>query len=174
LRYLNLLFYFFLSLFYYFSLIQILGLTQMMPGQTTPKAASKAHNLRDCSKPLTGHQLQEAEGEEASEEGLALNLEDCSAYSVGRIRDTQQGHAMSRSKSRRRSLKPKHDRISRSRPCIMPHAIRRISLNMWATRNPRHQLLQQVILKPTTSLAPTLAHNQQPEGHRQAQQQRDT
>jgi hypothetical protein len=67
----------------------------MMTGQTTPKAASKAHSLRECSKPLTGHQLQEAEGEEASEEGLALNLGDCSAYSMGRIRDTQQGRAKS-------------------------------------------------------------------------------
>jgi hypothetical protein len=35
--------------------------TQMMIGQTTPKAASKALNQRECSKPPTGHQLQEAE-----------------------------------------------------------------------------------------------------------------
>jgi hypothetical protein len=74
---------------------------QMMTGQTTLKAANKAHNLQECSKPLIGHQLQEAEGEEALEVGLALNPGDCSAYSVGRIRDTQQGHAKSRSKSRR-------------------------------------------------------------------------
>jgi hypothetical protein len=33
--------------------------------------------------------------EEASEEGSALNPEDCSAYFVGRIRDTQQGRAKS-------------------------------------------------------------------------------
>ena len=98
-------------------------------------------------QPLTGHQLQEAEGEEASEEGSALNPGDCSVYSVGRIRDTQQGRAKSRSKSRRRSLKSKHCRISRSRSCILPHAIRHISLNMWSTSNPRHQLLRQVILK---------------------------
>jgi hypothetical protein len=121
--------------------------TQMMTGQIIPKAASKAHNLRECSKPVTGHQLQKAEGEEASEEGSALNLGDCFAYSMGRIRDTQQGRAKSRSKSRRTSLKPKHDRISRSRSCILLHAIRHISLNMWATSNPRHQLLRQVILK---------------------------
>jgi hypothetical protein len=118
-----------------------------MTGQTTPKAASKAHNLRGCSKPLTSHQLQEVEGEEASEEGSALTPGDYSIYSVGRIRDTQQGRAKSRSKSRRRSLKPKHGRISRSRSCILPHVIRHISLNMWATSNPRHQLLRQVILK---------------------------
>jgi hypothetical protein len=62
--------------------------TQMMTGQIIPKAASKAHNLRECSKLPIGHQPQEAEGGEASEEGLVLNPGDCSAYSVGRIRDT--------------------------------------------------------------------------------------
>jgi hypothetical protein len=121
--------------------------TQMMTGQITPRAASKAHNLRECSKLLTGHQPSEAEGAKASEEGLALSPGDCSAYSVGRIMDTQQGRAKSRSKSRRKSLKPKHDRMSRSRSCILLHAIRHISLNMWGTSNPRHQLLRQVILR---------------------------
>ena len=81
------------------------------------------------------------------EEGSTLNLGDCSTYSVGRIRDTQQGCAKSRSKSRRRSLKLKRGKISRSRSCILLHAIRHISLNMWATSNPRHQLLRQVIHK---------------------------
>jgi hypothetical protein len=75
---------------------------QMMTGQTTLKAANKAHNLQEYSKPLAGHQLQEAEEEEALEEGSTLNPRDCSPYSVGRIRDTQQGRAKSRSKSRRR------------------------------------------------------------------------
>jgi hypothetical protein len=69
-------------------------------------------------------------GGEASEEGLVLNLGDCSAYSVGRIRDTQQGRAKSRSKSIRRSLKPKRDRISRSKSCTLLHDIHHTSLNM--------------------------------------------
>jgi hypothetical protein len=86
-------------------------------------------------------------GGEASEEDLALSPGDCSAYSVGRIRDTQQGRAKSQSKSRRRSLKPKRDRISRRRSCILLHAIRHISLNMWATSNPRRWLLRRVILR---------------------------
>jgi hypothetical protein len=51
--------------------------------ETTLKAANKAHNLYECNKPFTGHQLQEAEEEEASEEGSALNPGDCSAYSMG-------------------------------------------------------------------------------------------
>jgi hypothetical protein len=121
--------------------------TQMMTGKITPRATSKAHNLRECNKLPTGHQPQEAEEGEASEEGLALSPGDCFAYSVERIRDTQQGRAKSRSKSRRKSLKLKHDRISRSRSCTLLHAIHRISLNMWATSNPRHQLLRQVIHK---------------------------
>jgi hypothetical protein len=73
----------------------------MMIGKTTLKAANKAHNLQECNKPLTGHQPQEAEEEEASKEGSTLNPGDCSPYSVGRIRDTQQGRAKSRSKRRR-------------------------------------------------------------------------
>jgi hypothetical protein len=37
----------------------------------------------------------EAEEEEALEEGSAPNLECCSAYFAGRIKDIQQGHAKS-------------------------------------------------------------------------------
>jgi hypothetical protein len=119
----------------------------MMIGQITPKATSKAHNLRECRKLPTGHQPQEAEGGEASEEGLALSPGDCSAYSVERTRDTQQGCAKSQSKSIRKSLKLKHDGISRSRSCTLLHVIRHISLNMLVTSNPRPQLLRQVIHK---------------------------
>jgi hypothetical protein len=65
--------------------------TQMMTGQITPRAASKAHNLRECSKLPIGPQPQEAEEGEASKEGLTLSLGDCSAYSMEKIRDIQQG-----------------------------------------------------------------------------------
>ena len=87
-------------------------------------------------------------GGEASEDGLALNPGDCSAYFVGRIRDTQQGRAKSRSKSRRKSLKLKHDRTRRSRSCILLHAILRISQSMWAINSLRLLLLRQVTPKP--------------------------
>jgi hypothetical protein len=118
-----------------------------MTGKITPRAASKAHNLQECSKIPTGHQPQEAEGGEASEEGLLLNLGDCSTYSMGRIRDTQQGRAKSWSKSRRRLMKSKRGKISRSRSCTLLHAIRHTSLNMWAISNPRRRSLRRVILK---------------------------
>jgi hypothetical protein len=66
-------------------------LAQVMTGQTTLKATSKAPNLEECTKALTDHQLQGAEVEEASEEGSAPNPGGCFVYSVGRIRNIQQG-----------------------------------------------------------------------------------
>jgi hypothetical protein len=70
-------------------------------GETTLKAISKAPSLQGGNKVLTGHQLQEAE-EEASQEGSVPNLEGCSVYSVGKIRDIQQGCAKSRSRSKKK------------------------------------------------------------------------
>jgi hypothetical protein len=52
------------------------------------RAASKAHSLREYSKLPTGHQPREAEGGGTLKEGMVINPEDCSAYSMGRIRDT--------------------------------------------------------------------------------------
>jgi hypothetical protein len=79
---------------------------------------------------------------------MVINLGDCSAYFVGRIRDTRQGRAKSRSKRRRKALKPKHGRTSRSRSCILLHAILHISLSMWAISNLRCPLLRRVTPKP--------------------------
>jgi hypothetical protein len=74
----------------------------MIAGQTTLKATNKASNLQECNKALTDHQLQGAEEEEASEEGSTPNPGGCFVYSMGRIRDIQQGRAKSRSKSKNR------------------------------------------------------------------------
>jgi hypothetical protein len=118
----------------------------MMTGQITPsnQQSSQSSGMKQTSyRPPAPR----GRGGEASEEGLVLNLGDCSTYSMGRIRDTQQGHAKSRSKSKRRSLKPKCGRISRSRSCTLLHAICHTSLNMWAISNPRRRLLRQAILK---------------------------
>jgi hypothetical protein len=87
-------------------------------------------------------------GGEASEEGMVINPGDCSAYSVGKIRDTRRVCAKSRSRSRRKLLKPKHDRTHQSRSFILLHAILRISLSMWAINNLRCPLLRQVTPKP--------------------------
>jgi hypothetical protein len=71
-------------------------------GETMLRAISKAPSLQGRSKVLTGHQLQEAEEEEASEEGSVPNTKGCSVYSVGKIRDTQQGRDNSRSRSKKK------------------------------------------------------------------------
>jgi hypothetical protein len=70
--------------------------------ETTLKDISKAASLQGRNKVLTGHQLQVEEEEEASEGGSAPNPGGCSIYSAGKIRDTQQGRAKSRSRSKRR------------------------------------------------------------------------
>jgi hypothetical protein len=101
--------------------------TQVMTGATILKAASTARSLRECNKLLTVHQPREAEGEEASAEGMVISPGNCSTYSVARTRDTQQGRAKSRSRSRRKLLKLKHNRISQSRCCILLRATLRIS-----------------------------------------------
>jgi hypothetical protein len=46
-------------------------------------------------------------GEALAEEGTVISLENCSAFSVARTRDTQRGRAKSRSKIKRKLLKPR-------------------------------------------------------------------
>jgi hypothetical protein len=86
-------------------------------------------------------------GGEASKEGMAISPENYSAYSVAKTRDTPQGRAKSRSRSRRKSLKPKNGRTSQSRSYILLRATLHISRSMWAINSPRLLLLRQVILK---------------------------
>jgi hypothetical protein len=77
------------------------------------------HNSQSSgnNKALSGHQPQEA-----SEEGTGLNPEGYIAYSVENIRATPQEHAKSKYRSKRRLLKLKCGRISRSRFYILLHA----------------------------------------------------
>jgi hypothetical protein len=116
--------------------------------ETIPKGNNTAPNHQGHNKVPSCHQLQEAEGEEALEEDLVISPGDCSACFVAKIRDTQQVRAKSRSKSRRKSLKLKHDRTHRSRSCIPLHAILRISWSMWAINSLWLLLLRQVTPKP--------------------------
>jgi hypothetical protein len=81
---------------------QSIILAQATIGETTLKAISKAPSIQGRNKVLTCHQLREAEEQEASEEGSVPNLEGCSVYSVGKIRDIQQGRAKSRSRSKKK------------------------------------------------------------------------
>jgi hypothetical protein len=75
---------------------------QVTTKETTLKGINKAPSLQGRNKVLTGHQLQEAEEEEASKEGSAPNPRGCSVYSAGRIKDKLQGRAKSRSRSKKR------------------------------------------------------------------------
>jgi hypothetical protein len=121
--------------------------TQATIEETTLKAISKAPSLQGRNKVRTSHQLREPEEEEASEEGSVSNLEGCSVYSVGRIRDIQQGRAKSRSRikkeiaeaeARQNQLK----QVLHTASCYSPYIP-----GMWATSSPQHQLLHQVTLK---------------------------
>jgi hypothetical protein len=79
---------------------------------------------------------------------MVISPGDCSTYSVGKIRDTRQGRAKSRSKSKRKSLKLKHDRTYRSRSCMLLYGILHISRSMWAINSLRLLMLRRVIPKP--------------------------
>jgi hypothetical protein len=67
-----------------------------MTGPITLRAVSTTHNLPACNKLPTDHQPREAEGGEASaEEGTVTSPGNCSACSMARNGDTQQGRAKS-------------------------------------------------------------------------------
>jgi hypothetical protein len=92
----------------------------MMKGPTMLRAAIIAHSLRACSRLLIDHQLREVGEEEASvEEGSTINPGSCSAFSAVRTRVTQQGRARSQSKSKRKLMKLRRGRISRSMSSIL-------------------------------------------------------
>jgi hypothetical protein len=80
--------------------------------------------LEACNRLPSDHQLREVEEEEVLVvEGFAINPESCTAFFVARTRATQQGHAMLPFRSRRKLLKLKRDRGSRSKSSTLLHAI---------------------------------------------------
>jgi hypothetical protein len=82
-----------------------------------------APNHPGHKKAPSGHQPQEAEGAEASEEDTKISLGDCFACSVVKIKATPQERAKSQFRSKKRLSKLKHRRISRSKSYILLHAI---------------------------------------------------
>jgi hypothetical protein len=91
--------------------------------EANPKGNSTTLNHQGRNKVPSGHQLQEAEGVEASEEDMEISLGDCFVCSAAKTKATPQEHAKSRFRSRKKLPKLKHDRISRSRFYILLHAI---------------------------------------------------
>jgi hypothetical protein len=77
-------------------------LVQVTTGEIIIKGIITTPNHQGHNKVPSGHQLQEAEEVEASEEDSTCNQEGCFAYSIEKIRGIQQGHAKSRFRSKRK------------------------------------------------------------------------
>jgi hypothetical protein len=92
-----------------------------------PQGSNTAPSLQGHNKAASGHQPQEAEAAEASEEGTEINPEDCFACSAVKIKATPQEHAKSQFRNKKRLPKLRHDRINRSRSYILLRAILPIS-----------------------------------------------
>jgi hypothetical protein len=79
--------------------------------------------LRACNRLLSDRQLREVEEEEVLVvEGLEINPKSCTAFFVARTRAIQQGCVMSPFRIRRKLLKLKRGRISRSKSSTLLHA----------------------------------------------------
>jgi hypothetical protein len=119
---------------------------RVMTEEASFRGHSTAHNLQGNNKALSGHQPQGAEAAEASEEGMGISPESSIAYSMVKTRATLQEHARSPFRSKRRLLKQKRGRISRSRFYILLRATLPIYQNTWVI-NLQLLLLRQVIHK---------------------------
>jgi hypothetical protein len=100
----------------------------------TEEASFKGHNTalnpQGNNKVLSDHQPQGAEAIGALEEGMGINRENFIAYSLVKTRATLQEHVRSLFRSKRRLLKLRRGRISRSRFYILLHAILSTYQNM--------------------------------------------
>jgi hypothetical protein len=101
---------------------QSIMLAQVMIGETKPKDSSTTPNHQGHNKAPFGHQLKEAEWAEASEEDMEISIGNCFVCSAAKTKGIPRERVRLRFKSRKRLLKLKHDRISRSRFYIPLHA----------------------------------------------------
>jgi hypothetical protein len=90
---------------------QSIMLTQVMIGEANPKGNITAPNRQGHNKVPSGHQLQEADGAEASKQDTDIIPGDCFVCFTAKTKATAQERAKSRFRSRKRLLKLKHDRI---------------------------------------------------------------
>jgi hypothetical protein len=105
---------------------------RVMTKQANFRGHNIPHSIRGSNKVLLGHQLQGAEAPGASEEDMGIIPGKSIAYSVERTRAILQECAKLLFRSKRRSQKPKLDRISRSRSCTPLRAILPTYQSMWA------------------------------------------
>jgi hypothetical protein len=118
----------------------------MMIEEVGFKGHSKAHNLHGSSRALSGRQLQGAEVAGASEEDMGISPGKSIACSVVKTRVTLQERAKLLFRSKKRLLKQKLGRTSRSRFYTLLRATLLTYQNMWAT-NLQLLLLRQAIHK---------------------------
>jgi hypothetical protein len=103
----------------------------MMTEEVNSRGHSILRKLWGSNKALSGRQLQEAEAPGASKEDMGINPGRSTAYFVVKTRATIQERAKSPSKSKKRSQKPKPDKVNRSRSCTLLCVIHPIYQNMW-------------------------------------------
>jgi hypothetical protein len=94
----------------------------MTIGGIIPKCNNTTLNHQGRNKVLSGHQLQEAEMANVSEEDMETSPGNCFVCSVAKTKGIPKERARLRFKSKNRLPKLKHDRISRSRFYILLHA----------------------------------------------------
>jgi hypothetical protein len=125
---------------------QSIALVRTMTKEASFRGHNTTRSLQDSSKAPSGHQLQGAEAAGASKEDMRISPEKSIAYSMVRTRARLQEHVRSPFRSKKRLLKQKPDRISRSRSYILLRATLLTYQNMWAI-NLQLLLLRQAIHK---------------------------
>src|SRR5689334_21705768 len=95
---------------------QFINPMPMMKGPAMFSIAITVLSLRACNRLLSDHRLRGAKEEEVLvDEGSAINPGSCTVFFAARTRATQQGHIRSQSRSRRKLLKLRRSRVSRSK-----------------------------------------------------------
>jgi hypothetical protein len=152
--------------------------TKMMTGQITPRAASKAHNLQECSKLPTGPKRQRGRsfgGRFGNQPRrlLCLFCGEDKGHTTRTCQVTVQKQKMI-TEAEARQNQPKQ--VLHTASCYLPYIPEYVGNQQPTTSvaSTSHSQAARAQLPPPPPLAPTLVHNQQPEGHRQAQQQCDT
>jgi hypothetical protein len=96
---------------------QSIMLAQAIIGEANHKGNNTAPNHHGCNKVPSGHQLQEAEGAEASEEDIEIRLGDYFVCSAAKTKATPQERAKSRFRSRKRLPK----QVLNTASCYSPY-----------------------------------------------------
>jgi hypothetical protein len=96
---------------------------QVMTEEVNHKGNNIAPSHQGHNKAPSGHQPQEVEGVEASQEDTEITPEDYIAYSTVKTKATPQEHAKSQFRNKKRLPKLRQGRIGRSRSYILLRAI---------------------------------------------------